>query len=424
MDGEILISLKGKHRPTGEHVAALRRELPGRFPGMEFFFQPADIVNQALNFGQPSPIDIRVVGPHEAADYRMALGIARRLRQIPGVVDVHLFQVPGGPAMRIDVDRVQADQFDLTQDDVAKSVLISLSSSAVVSPSFWVNPANQVSYQLVVQTPQYQVNSLADLQGIPLAGGRKVGDQILMNVADISRTQLPMVLSEVDILPVFDVNADVQGRDLASVASDIDRVIAAHPPAEDSGVKISVAGQIQTMRSSFIALAGGILLAIVLVYLLMVISFQSWLDPLIVLLAVPSCLGGVIWMLYLTHTHLSVPALMGTLMCIGLTAANSILVVAFARRRLAAGDGSAAAAVAAGYTRMRPVIMTAGAMALGMIPMALGVGEGGEQNAPLARAVIGGILTATFDTLIFVPAIFGLLHRSAGTAAQPEGIAQ
>jgi multidrug efflux pump subunit AcrB len=419
MDGEILISLKKKHRPTAEHMAALRRELPKRFPEMTFFFQPADIVKQVLNFGQPSPIDIRVVGAHEAADIEVARKIERDLRRIPGVVDVHLFQVPTSPALGITVDRVMAQQTDMTQNDVARNVLLSLSSSAVVLPNFWVNPRNQISYLLVVQTPQYKVTSVADVQRLPLTGGSR-GDQMLMNVAEVSRTQVPMLISEANIIPVFDVNADVQDRDLSGAAADIDRVLKADRPPEDSGIKVTLAGQVETMRVSFAGIAGGMAFAIVLVYLLMVINFQSWLDPLIVLMAVPCALAGVAWMLYLTHTHLSVPALMGTLMCIGLTTANSILVVVFARQRLAAGEDPVTSAVVAGFTRIRPVLMTAGAMILGMIPMAIGIGEGGEQNAPLARAVIGGLLFATFATLIFVPAVFRLLHRSPRNAPTRE----
>jgi multidrug efflux pump subunit AcrB len=302
-------------------------------------------------------------------------------------------------------------QVNIIQQDVADNVLVSLSSSAVVMPNFWINPENQVSYQLAVQAPQYRVNSVADLERLQLTGKRR-GEQILMNVAKVHRVQTPMILSQVNILPAFDVNADVEGRDLAGGAADIDRVLQADRPPEGTGVKVELAGQVRTMRASFSGIAGGMALAVVLVYLLMVINFQSWLDPLIVLMAVPCALGGVVWMLYLTNTHLSVPALMGTLMCIGLTTANSILVVTFARDRLAAGDSSITAAVAAGYTRIRPVLMTAGAMTLGMVPMSLGFGEGGEQNAPLGRAVIGGLFFATFATLIFVPSVYRLIHRS------------
>jgi multidrug efflux pump subunit AcrB len=424
MDGDILIALKKEHTPTAEHMADLRRELPRLFPDMQFFFQPADIVNQVLNFGQASPIDIRVLGANQSLDYQTARKIASDLRKLPGVVDVHLFQVPDSPALQIDVNRVLARQLDMNQNDVSRNILVALSSSAVVSPNFWVNPDNQISYQLVVQTPQYKINSVADILGLPLtstgiygsnANLSPSGDQMLMNVADVGPAQMPLVLSQLNILPVFDVNADVEGRDLAGAAADIDRVLAADRPGENSGVHVEMAGQVQTMRESFSGLAGGMVLAVVLIYLLMVIGFQGWLDPLIVLMAVPCALSGVIWMLHLTGTHLSVPALMGTLMCIGLTTANSILVVSFARQQLAAGDDAMTAAVAAGFTRIRPVIMTAGAMIVGMIPMALGVGEGGEQNAPLARAVIGGLLFATLATLVFVPTVFRLMHRSHTT---------
>ncbi len=410
MDGEILISLKEKHRPTAEHVAALRRELPARFPEMGFFFQPADIVNQVLNFGQPAPIDIRVTGPNSSADYAAAQKILGDLRQTPGIVDAHIFQVPDAPAMKLDVDRTLAEEMGMTQRDVADNVLVTLSSSAMVAPNFWLNPRNQISYPLVVQTPTYRVNNMADLVGMPLAGRSEREKQLLMSVASVSRGHIPMVQSQLNIRPVFDIHADVQGTDLATVARGIDQVIKADRPEENTGIHIIVAGQVVTMRESFGGLAGGIGLAVVLVFLLMVINFQSWLDPLIVLMAVPCALSGVMWMLFISHTHISVPALMGTLMCIGLATANSLLVVSFANQQMAAGDDARCAAVAAGYTRIRPVIMTAGAMILGMIPMALGIGEGGEQNAPLGRAVIGGLLFATFATLIFVPAMYRLMR--------------
>jgi multidrug efflux pump subunit AcrB len=414
MDGEILISLKQKHRPTAEHVAALRRELPKRFPQMRFFFQPADIVNQVLNFGQPAPIDIRITGPRSADDYATARRILADVRKIPGVVDAHIFQVPDGPSMKLNVDRTLASEMGMTQRDVADNVLVTLSSSAMVSPNFWLSPINNVSYPLVVQTPTYRVDNMHDLVSMPMPGKSARNAQMLMSVADVTRGQVPMVMSQLNIRPVFDVHADVQGTDLGTVAAAIDKVVKADQPKEKSGIHISVAGQVVTMRESFAGLAGGIGLAVVLVFLLMVMNFQSWLDPVIVLMAVPLALVGVMWMLFVSHTHISVPALMGTLMCIGLTTANSILVVSFANQRMDAGDDALTAAIAAGYTRLRPVLMTAGAMILGMVPMALGVGEGGEQNAPLGRAVIGGLLFATFATLIFVPAMYRLLrHRAA-----------
>jgi multidrug efflux pump subunit AcrB len=410
MDGEILISLKEHHRPTAGHMADLRRELPRKFPEMRFFFQPADIVNQVLNFGQPAPIDIRVSGPRGPADYAQARKILADLRKVPGIVDAHIFQVPDAPAIKLDVDRTLASEVGMSQHDVADNVLVTLSSSAMVAPNFWLNPNNSVSYPLVVQTPTYRVDKMPDLAAMPLTGKGDRSDQLLMNVAELSRGQSPMVLSQLNIRPVFDVHADVQDTDLGTVASAIDGVVAQDKPDARSGIHVEVSGQIRTMRESFNGLYSGIALAVVLVFLLMVINFQSWLDPLIVLMAVPCALGGVMWMLFASHTHISVPALMGSLMCIGLTTANSILVVSFANQRMEAGDDALTAAIAAGYTRLRPVLMTAGAMVLGMIPMALGVGEGGEQNAPLGRAVIGGLLFATFATLIFVPAMYRLLR--------------
>jgi multidrug efflux pump subunit AcrB len=410
MDGEILVALEERHRPTAELVAALRRELPARFPELRFFFQPADIVNQVLNFGQPAPIDVRVCGPDRVADLATARRIRGDLKQLPGLVDVHIFQVADAPSLKVDVDRTLAREMDMTQRDVANSVLVTLNSSAMVAPNFWLNPGNDVSYPLVVQTPQYRVNSLPDLMTIPLADKSGRERQLLTNLARVNRSEMPVILSQLNIRPVYDVQADVQGIDLATAAAAIDRVVKADTPEEKSGIKVTVAGQVETMRDSFAGLAGGMVLAVVLVFLLMVVNFQSWLDPLIVLMAVPFALAGVIWMLYATRTHVSVPALMGSLMCIGLTTANSLLVVSFANQRMSAGDDALTAAVSAGVTRLRPVLMTAGAMILGMVPMAFGVGEGGEQNAPLSRAVIGGLLCATLATLLFVPAMYRLLR--------------
>jgi multidrug efflux pump subunit AcrB len=411
MDGEILISLKEKHSPTAAHVADLRRELPKRFPEFQFFFQPADIVNQVLNFGQPAPIDIRVSGPHSDVDYATAKKILRDIHAIPGIVDAHIFQVPDAPAMKVDVDRTVASEMGMTQRMISNSMLVTLSSSAMVSPNFWLNPGNNVTYPLIVQTPQYRVQSLPELNTVPVANQSSSQEQLLMNIATVNRGTVPMILSQLNIRPVFDVQADVQGRDLGSVADAIHKVIAADTPEASQNVRIGLAGQAETMGESFRGLFGGMGLAVVLVFLIMVIQFQSWSDPIIVLMAVPFALTGVMWMLFLSQTHISVPALMGTLMCIGLTTANSILVVSFANDRMKAGDDANTAAVAAGVTRLRPVLMTAGAMILGMIPMAMGVGEGGEQNAPLARAVIGGLLFATLATLIFVPAMYRLLRQ-------------
>jgi multidrug efflux pump subunit AcrB len=412
MDGEILISLEAKHKPTAAFVAQLRRELPRDFPDLQFFFQPADIVDQVLNFGQPAPIDVRVTGYDGAATYALASRIAQDLKHIPGLVDSHVFQVPDAPALTIDVDRALASEVGASQQAIANSVLVATNSSAQLAPNFWVDPRNSVSYPLVVQVPTYRINSSQDLWTIPVtAESRSDQRQLLMNVSRFGRASVPLIASQYNIRPVFDVHADVQGRDLESAAVEIARVLDADRPPPDKAIAVVLSGQVETMRESYTGLFTGIALAVVLVYLFLVINFQSWIDPLIVLMAVPFALGGVIWMLFLTQTHLSVPALMGTLMCIGLTTANSILVVTFANQRMDSGDDSLVAAVDAGYTRLRPVLMTAGAMILGMIPMALGVGEGGEQNAPLARAVIGGLLFATFATLVFVPAMYRVLRR-------------
>jgi multidrug efflux pump subunit AcrB len=418
MDGEILVSLKKKHTATATLTAALRRELPRRFAGLEFFFQPADIVDQVLNFGQPAPIDIRVSGPNNDEAYAVAVKLSHDLKPVAGIVDAHIFQVPNAPSLSVNVDRSIASQLGMNQLSVANNVLVTTNSSAQTKPNFWVDPRNNVSYPLVVQMPAYNIDTAHDLWSMPLSpDGAHPANQFLMNVASFSRGAVPMVLSQYNIRPVFDVDADVQGRDLNSVAQDIDKVIAADRPDASKAISVTLSGQVDTMRTSYTGIFSGMAFAVILVYLFLVINFQSWVDPLIVLVAVPFALGGVMWMLYLTQTHLSVPALMGTLMCIGLTTANSILVVTFANQRMDAGDNAFEAAEIAGYTRLRPVLMTAGAMILGMIPMALGVGEGGEQNAPLARAVIGGLFFATFATLVFVPIMFRLLpHKARATS--------
>ena len=412
MDGEILISLKEKHTPTPQHVADLRRELPLRFPQLQFFFQPADIVNQVLNFGQPAPIDIRVSGSNDTEAYATALKVSRDINGIPGVVDSHVFQVPDSPALTVDVDRELARELGLGQQSVASNMLVALNNSLQVAPNFWLDPRNGVSYPLVVQMPTYQINSAQDLWTLPVTPPAAKDPQLLMNIAKFNRGKVPMIASQLNIRPVYDVHADVQGTDLNTAANAIDKVIAAdQPDPSKSTTNIRLSGQVETMQESFSGLFSGMALAVVLVFLLLVINFQSVTDSIIVLLAVPFALCGAMWMLFLTQTHISVPALMGTLMCIGLTTANSILVVTFCNQRVEAGVSARKAAIEAGYTRLRPVLMTAGAMILGMIPMALGVGEGGEQNAPLARAVIGGLLFATFATLLFVPTMYRLLRR-------------
>ena len=418
MDGEILISLTKKHTPTAALIANLRRTLPARFAELQFFFQPADIVDQVLNFGQPAPIDVRISGPDQDAAFTLASQIAHAMSAVPGVVDSHVFQVPNAPALTVDMDRAMATEQGVTQQEAANNVLVATNSSAQTAPNFWVDPRNSVSYPLVVQVPTYSFASSQDLQTMPVASGTQAGqNQLLMNLASFGREEVPMVTSQSNIRPVFDVHADVQGRDLNSAAHDIDAVLQAHRPDASTALKVTLSGQVDTMRESYTGLFTGIALAIVLVYLFLVMNFQSWIDPLIVLMAVPFALGGVLWMLFLSQTPMSVPALMGTLMCIGLTTANSILVVSFANHRMEAGDDPLRAAATAGYTRLRPVLMTASAMILGMVPMALGIGEGGEQNAPLGRAVIGGLLFATFATLIFVPTMYRLLRQPARVAA-------
>jgi multidrug efflux pump subunit AcrB len=410
MDGEILISLNEKHKPTAQLIAKLRQALPAHFAQLQFFFQPADIVDQVLNFGQPAPIDVRISGPDQAEAFGLASKIARDLTKVPGVVDSHVFQVPNAPALTVDLDRALATQIGVSQQEAANNVLVATNSSAQSAPNFWVDPRNNVSYPLVVQVPPYRIGTAQDLETMPVASGNGQG-QLLVNLAAFGRDAIPLVASQLNIRPVFDVHADVQRRDLYSAAHDIDGVLAANRPDASKALTVTLSGQVDTMRESYTGLFTGIALAIILVYLFLVMNFQSWIDPLIVLLAVPFALGGVLWMLFLSQTPMSVPALMGTLMCIGLTTANSILVVSFANQRMAAGDDPLRAAASAGYTRLRPVLMTASAMILGMVPMALGIGEGGEQNAPLGRAVIGGLLFATFATLIFVPTMYRLLRR-------------
>jgi multidrug efflux pump subunit AcrB len=417
MDGEILIALNKNHAPTAKIIAQLRRELPARFAQLQFFFQPADIVDQVLNFGQPAPIDVRISGPDPAAAFTLASQIARALSGVAGVVDSHVFQVPNAPSLTVDMDRALATQTGVSQQEAANNVLVATNSSAQTAPNFWVDPRNNVSYPLVVQIPPYRIGSSQDLKTMPVTSGAgDIAGQLLMNLASFGRKAVPMVTSQLNIRPVFDVHADVQGRDLYGAAQDIDKVLDAHRPPAASAMTVKLSGQVETMRESYNGLFTGIALAIVLVYLFLVMNFQSWIDPLIVLMAVPFALAGVLWMLFLSQTPMSVPALMGTLMCIGLTTANSILVVSFANQRMAAGDDALRAAINAGHTRLRPVLMTAGAMILGMVPMALGIGEGGEQNAPLGRAVIGGLLFATFATLIFVPIMYRLLRRRPAAA--------
>jgi CzcA family heavy metal efflux pump len=412
-DAEILISLNSEHHhPTAQYVRRLRRELPARFPGVEFFFQPADIVSQILNFGLPAPVDIQILGADMRGNYEIGQKIANRLRQIPGTADVHVQQMMSLPTLYLDMDRTRVQQVGLNARDVAQSVLISLSGSFQTAPNFWLNPKNGVTYPIAIQSPQYRMTSVQDLMNTPVTGaaGSQTTPQVLGNLALLTPVARPAVVNHYNVLPVIDVYASSQGRDLGGVASDIMKALKPFQDHLPRGTRIVVRGQVQTMNSSFFGLGVGLLGAIVLVYLLIVVNFQSWLDPFIIITALPGALAGICWFLLITRTTLNVPSLTGAVMCMGVATANSILMVSFARDRMDTGVPALQAALEAGYTRMRPVLMTALAMIIGMVPMALGFGEGGEQNAPLGRAVIGGLLFATVATLFFVPSVFAMIH--------------
>ncbi|MBZ5590735.1 MAG: efflux RND transporter permease subunit [Acidobacteriia bacterium] len=416
-DGEILVSLKpGEHGPTGDYIRKLRARLNAEYPNLTFFFQPADIVGQTLNFGLPAPIDIQIVGPltNAPANYQIAGQIERRLARVPGAVDVHVHQVLNVPELRLNVDRTRAEQVGLTERNVADSLLVSLSSSMITSPNYWINPQNAVDYPVAVQTPQYRMDSTEALLATPIHAPSNRGPQLLSNVARLERGLTASVVTHYNVQPLYDVYANVQDRDLGSVAREVDRVMAEFQSKLPRGSFLETRGQVETMRSSFVGLGVGLLFAIVLVYFVMVVNFQSWLDPFIILMALPGALSGILLMLFLTQTTVNVPSLMGAIMSIGVATANSILLVNFANDLRRSGqntEGARAAALEAGFTRLRPVIMTALAMIVGMVPMALGMGEGGEQNAPLGRAVIGGLLMATFATLFFVPVVYSVLRN-------------
>ena len=411
-DAEILVGLTDRRRrPTQEIVQELRQQLPRRFPGVEFFFQPADIVTQILNFGLPAPIDIQVIGPDLQSNYGIAQQIANRLRRVPGTADVHVQQMLGLPTLYLGIDRDLVTQVGMNPRDVAQSVLVSLSGSFQTSPSFWLNPRNGVTYQMVVQAPQYRMTSLQDLLNTPVNDPSVPNSQVLGNLVQLTPTARPAVVSHYNVQPVMDVYASTQGRDLGAVARETEKVLKSFTDHLPRGTRIDVRGQVETMRSSFLGLGMGLLGAILLVYFLIVVNFQSWLDPFVIITALPGALAGIAWMLLLSHTTLNVPSLTGAVMCMGVATANSILMVSFARDRMQAGVKAVQAALEAGYTRIRPVLMTALAMVIGMFPMSLGLGEGGEQNAPLGRAVIGGLLFATVATLFFVPCVFAMVHR-------------
>jgi multidrug efflux pump subunit AcrB len=411
-DADILVSLKEDHHPTADYVAALRKNLPHDFPGVTFYFLPSDIVTQILNFGLPAPIDIQFEGSDIAANRKVANQVLSELRQVPGLVDLRIQQPDDYPVLNVDVDRTKAAQGGYTERDVGSSLLNILGGSTQLNPQFFLDPKNGVTYNIVAQTPQYQISSLNSLENIPISSPTAKQPEILTDVAGISRSSELEVVTHYNIRRTLDIYGSVQGRDLGSVGRDINRIVAKNEKSLIRGSFVRVRGQIETMNSSYIGLIAGLGFAIVLVYLLIVVNFQSWLDPFIIITALPAALAGIVLFLFTTRTTLSVPALMGAIMCMGVATANSILVVSFAKERLTHHGSAIEAAIEAGATRFRPVMMTALAMIIGMIPMALGAGEGGEQNAPLGRAVIGGLAFATVATLIFVPSVFALLHSS------------
>ena len=410
-DADVLISLKEGHAPTADYVKELRTVLPQKFTGTTFAFLPPDIVSQVLNFGLPAPIDVQVVGPDEKASYAYATDLLKRIRMVPGIADARTQQAFDYPQLNVDVNRSLAGMVGLTQRDVANSLLVTLSGSGQVKPNFWLNTKNGVSYPIVVQIPQYWMSSVSDLVNLPITSSATKTPQLLGGLARITPGPSAAVVSHYDVQPVIDIYAAVQGRDLGAVARDVARVLREADTSAPRGTHVVMRGQVQTMISAYSQLFFGLAGAIVLVYLVIVVNFQSWLDPFIIITALPGALAGIVWMLFITGTTLSIPALTGAIMCMGIATANSVLMVSFGRERLEQGYDSVAAALDAGFTRFRPVLMTAGAMILGMIPMALALGEGGEQNAPLGRAVIGGLLLATGTTLFFVPAVFSVLHH-------------
>ncbi|HTY92618.1 MAG TPA: efflux RND transporter permease subunit [Steroidobacteraceae bacterium] len=409
-DADVLVSLRPGHAHTADYVRTLRRELPREFPGTGFAFLPADIVSQILNFGIPAPIDIQITGP-SPKNRDVANALLAALRHVPGLVDLRIQQPSDLPELRVQTDRSRAEQLGISQRDVANNLLLTLSGSSQIAPSFWLNPESGLQYPLVAQTPQYRMTKLDDLRNVPVTAG--AGQQILGGVASISRGTTPAVVYHYDTQNLIDIYGDVQDRDLGSVADDINARLAALDPSLPRATHIVLRGQVQTMLSSYTGLAIGVVGAVLLVYLLIVINFQSWLDPFIIISALPAAIAGIAWMLLVSGTTLSVPALTGAIMCMGVATANSILVVSFARDRMNHGASALEAALDAGFTRFRPVLMTALAMMIGMLPMSLGMGEGGEQNAPLGRAVIGGLLLATVATLLFVPVVFAALHGRA-----------
>jgi multidrug efflux pump subunit AcrB len=420
-DADILVTLSAKHHPTDSYIHKLRLTLPQHFPGVIFAFLPADMVSQILNFGLPAPIDVQVVGNDLEGNRLYADALLERMRHVTGTADLRIQQPFDEPFINLRVERTKAEELGFTAHDIAQNLLVSLSGSFQTSPTFWVDPSNRVSYQIATQTPQYREDTLQDLENVPVTGTDPTAPPSLMaSLVSPQRGTGMAVVSHYNVAPVIDIFGAPAGRDLGAVARDIDRIIVATHDQLPRGSRVVVRGQVQTMRSSYIGLLSGLAFSIVLVYLLIVVNFQSWLDPFIMISALPAALAGIAWFLFITHTTLSVPALMGAIMCMGVATSNSILVVSFATEKMEEGSDSASAALQAGFTRFRPVLMTALAMIIGMVPMALGLGDGGEQNAPLGRAVIGGLLFATVSTLFFVPVFFSLLHSSRSHQAKSE----
>jgi multidrug efflux pump subunit AcrB len=417
-DGDIYITLTEDHGPTADFVRKLRERLPRAFPGTTFSFLPSDIISQILNFGSPAPVDVQVSGPKLDKDRAYAAVLLRGMQKIPGLADARIQQAFNNPQLKIDVDRSRMAQLGLTERDVTNSVVASLAGTSQIAPTFWLNPKTGVNYPIVAQMPEYRVDTLDRLENIPITGANASSMQILGGLGTISREDSSAVVSHYNVMPVIDLYGTPQDRDLGAISGDIDDLIAATAKDLPRGVTVTVRGQVVTMNTAFIGLGEGLVAAIILIYMLIVVNFQSWLDPFVIITALPAALAGIVWILFATGTTLSVPALTGAIMCMGVATANSILVVSFARERLAEHADAALAAVEAGFTRFRPVLMTALAMIIGMAPMALGLGEGGEQNAPLGRAVIGGLVFATAATLLFVPVVFSIVHGRAARKAQ------
>jgi multidrug efflux pump subunit AcrB len=413
-DGEIQIGLSEDHKPTADYVRAMREELPARFPGVTFSFLPADIVSQILNFGAPAPIDIQIRGPKLQENYNYAQDVLRRLRHIPGLVDARIQQSLNEPAFDVDVDRTRAKYVGISESDVTNSMVVNLAGSSQVQPTFWLNPENGVNYSIVMQTPQYQVDSLNALQNLPITAAG-AAPQVLGAIADFKRRMIPAVYSQYNVQPLIQIYGTTQGRDLGAVAADVQKILDETAKDAPKTAQVLMLGQVKTMNSSFSGLIFGLAAAVVLIYLLIVVNFQSWADPFVIITALPAALAGIVWMLFATGTTLSVPALTGAIMCMGVATANSVLVISFAKERLEEHGDAVTAAIEAGFVRLRPVVMTALAMIIGMLPMALGFGEGGEQNAPLGRAVVGGLCFATVATLIFVPVVFSIIHQRRGS---------